>query len=1038
MDMLPVFGMVSGATAPRRLITALTLLAAFSASAVTNTIQTVSPSSAAQGSNGVWVAFTLSATPPPPATNVPISSVTLGSIAGNLAPHTNQYAITAQFNIPSGEAVGTKDIAILFAGSFVGYKAAGFTVTAAIALTAQFTAAPTNGTAPLAVVFADTSAGTVTNRLWDFGDGNASSATNPAHTYSAAGSYAVSLTVWGPLGSNMLSRPACISVATPPTNGAYVVVDTAQTNCYNDTTTIPAPAAGQPFYGQDAQITGHQPAYRDNGDGTVSDLMTGLMWIKARGSKVTWDAAFSNAVACATGGHSDWRVPTIKELYSLIRFTGANGQGFTNTVGYIPFIDTNTFGFAYGSGVGSERVIDCQDWSATPYVSTTMNGDATIFGVNFSDGRIKGYPKYDPSSGGTVGQAMYVRFVRDNPSYGINKFVNNGDGTVSDKATRLMWSRDDSVAGLNWSNALAWVQAKNAANFLGHSDWRLPNAKELQSILDYTRSPSTTASPALNPVFNCTAITNEGGAADFPFFWTGTTLVTGPGMAQGVYVCFGRAMGYMNGSWLDVHGAGAQRSDPKGGSLSSYTYVSNGYYSANAPQGDVVRIANHIRLVRDIPVTNAWRFAFVGDTHTPLSALPSEIAAAVVNDDAKFLIVAGDLVEAGAAASPSTLQSQLNTWRTALSPVSASGIGLYVIRGNHEDDVSSGLGTWNSFFSGAYSMPGNGPDGESNLTYSFTSENALFIGLDNYTQIHRVNQAWLDRQLVGNTRPHLFVFGHEAAFKTFHTDCLDDYPAERDTFWNSLVAAGAKVYLCGHDHLFNVARIDNGDGNTANDLYQYVVGTGGSTNWPPTRYAYNGSNSTFTPVNVVSVTNTYGYLLVEVSGTGTNDLGVTLTWKQRAYDTNTASYLYVATGQALAYTAPARLPDSVGDGIPDIWRHLYFGGNGATTNAASRAEADPDGDGADNYHEYVADTDPTNGLSLFAIQGLGSSPAFTVSFASSASRLYTLYSRTNLTSGTWASVSGQNGIPGTGNTLSLTNAWPSTPQRFFRIGVQIP
>ena len=41
---------------------------------------------------------------------------------------------------------------------------------------------------------------------------------------------------------------------------------------------------------------------RDNGDGTVSDLVTGLMWVKARGSKMTWAAAFTNAAACKLAG----------------------------------------------------------------------------------------------------------------------------------------------------------------------------------------------------------------------------------------------------------------------------------------------------------------------------------------------------------------------------------------------------------------------------------------------------------------------------------------------------------------------------------------------------------------------------------------------------------------------------------------------------------------------------------------------------------------------------------------------------------------
>ncbi len=399
---------------------------------------------------------------------------------------------------------------------------------------------------------------------------------------------------------------AVVTFAVPATNSlkffrvrgpTFTVVDTGETNCYGNINPINAPSAGQPFYGQDAQYANPSPAYTNNGDGTITDLNTGLTWVQARGSKTTWEAAVAGAATNRTGGYTDWRMPTIKEIYSLIQFSGVNGSSMTNITGYVPFIDTNYFGFAYGSGIGTERIIDCQDWSATPYVSTTMNGDATVFGVNFADGRIKGYPKYVPGSGGTTGQTLYVRYVRDHPGYGTNNFFNNGDGTITDLATALMWAQSDSGTGLNWSNALAWVQARNATNYLGYNDWRLPNAKELQSIVDYTRSPATTASAAINPIFDCTAITNEGGATDYPFFWASTTHLDGSLTPLGAYVCFGRALGWMQSQvtlvWqlLDVHGAGAQRSDPKIGDPANYPH-------GHGPQGDVVRITNFVRLVR--------------------------------------------------------------------------------------------------------------------------------------------------------------------------------------------------------------------------------------------------------------------------------------------------------------------------------------------------------------------------------------------------------------------------------------------------------
>jgi hypothetical protein len=125
----------------------------------------------------------------------------------------------------------------------------------------------------------------------------------------------------------------------------------------------------------------------------------------------------------------------------------------------------------------------------------------------------------------------------------------------------------------------------------------------MQSIIDYTRSPDTTGSAAIDPVFNTTEITNESGQADYPWFWTGTTHVKSNGAGTGgAYICFGRALGYWSNVWQDVHGAGCQRSDLKSGdlsSLTSYIYQPDGYYLEMSPQRDATRINNYVRPVRN-------------------------------------------------------------------------------------------------------------------------------------------------------------------------------------------------------------------------------------------------------------------------------------------------------------------------------------------------------------------------------------------------------------------------------------------------------
>lgn len=385
---------------------------------------------------------------------------------------------------------------------------------------------------------------------------------------------------------------------TAATGLSYPIVDTAQVNCYNNEEEIDCPTEGDAFYGQDAQYSGNQPAYTISDDGlTVYDKVTGLTWQRSPDTngdgeilpddKLTFSEGQelpATLNAEKYGGYSDWRLPTIKEQYSLIMFSGTDPSEGVLASDLTPFIDTDYFSFAYGDTDAGERIIDSQYASETLYVYE----DSLLFGVNFADGRIKGY-------GLTLfnrDKTFFVTCVRGNPDYGINNFSDNGDGTVTDSATGLMWSQSDSGTGVNWEEALAWVQAKNAENYLGYSDWRLPNVKELQSIVDYTRSPDTSDSAAIDPVFECTGITNEEGESDYSYFWSSTTHASSNGIGSAAsYVSFGRSMGYMDGVWQDVHGAGAQKSDPKAGDATEYP-------EGNGPQGDAIRIDNYVRLVR--------------------------------------------------------------------------------------------------------------------------------------------------------------------------------------------------------------------------------------------------------------------------------------------------------------------------------------------------------------------------------------------------------------------------------------------------------
>jgi Protein of unknown function (DUF1566) len=382
---------------------------------------------------------------------------------------------------------------------------------------------------------------------------------------------------------------------------SYPVVDTGVKDYFDNTKQIKKPRRGKPFYGQDAQYRGQKPAYRNNRNGTVSDLVTGLMWQKNPGAKKTLSEARKEIKNFALGGHKDWRIPTIKELYSLIIFTGIDpSMGGISSKKVKPFINTKYFSFDYGDSKKGERIIDSQFGTSTIYNTTTMWGNPTMFGVNFADGRIKGYPYRFQNSGRE--KTFFFIYVRGNPDYGKNKFVDNGDGTITDEATGLMWMQVDSgylkagdwkQGGLNWQQALAWSEN---LKYAGYSDWRLPNVKELQSLVDYSRSPKTTQSPAINPLFKLSSLIDEGGCKNYPFYWTGTTHLNQRNATAADYIAFGDALGWLKG-WngqyylLDVHGAGAQRSDPKSGNPKNYPY-------GRGPQGDVIRIYNFVIAVR--------------------------------------------------------------------------------------------------------------------------------------------------------------------------------------------------------------------------------------------------------------------------------------------------------------------------------------------------------------------------------------------------------------------------------------------------------
>lgn len=367
---------------------------------------------------------------------------------------------------------------------------------------------------------------------------------------------------------NRRSSPPGVDIAARNLSAIRVesrLPDTRQGSCFDTDGPIPCPEPGRPFFGQDAHYEGQAPAYRDNGDGTVSDLVTGLAWEKAHHDvRLDYYGAEAACRQLDLGGKRDWRLPTIKELFSLADFRGSQGRrAFIDDVfDFRPpgaeVLQGDRFAATHTPGMMG------QTWSSTRYTGVHFGrpGVEAAFFFNFLDGHIKQAPTRGASR-------LFYRCVRG-PLWGENRYVARERGVVEDRATGLLWQQADDGERRDWPSALAYCQSLQLAGLRG---WRLPNVKELQSIVDYTRH-----APALDERF--LSMSDPSG-----WFWSSTTH--GDNVRFAAYVCFGACTSVDR---LDVHGAGAQRSDPKVGDPAAF--------GALGGQRDEVRIRNYVRCVR--------------------------------------------------------------------------------------------------------------------------------------------------------------------------------------------------------------------------------------------------------------------------------------------------------------------------------------------------------------------------------------------------------------------------------------------------------
>jgi len=236
-------------------------------------------------------------------------------------------------------------------------------------------------------------------------------------------------------------------------------------------------------FGEDHDYNINTPFFKIHGNGTLADTVTGLMWQQTDGGEMTIENARIYCDTLTLGGYTDWRLPDAQEGFSILNMQYAN-----------PAIDTKTF-----------TKTAAEYW----WTSETQANDATKIWATNAGGGIGNHPKAETiSAGGT--KKFHVRAVRDlnNPATIPNHYTDNGDGTITDNLTYLVWQKVPNNSTYTWEQALNYAES---LSYVGASDWRVPNIKELQSINDES---------AISPSVNTTFFNSVG----VKHYWSSTTL----------------------------------------------------------------------------------------------------------------------------------------------------------------------------------------------------------------------------------------------------------------------------------------------------------------------------------------------------------------------------------------------------------------------------------------------------------------------------------------------------------------------------------
>jgi len=288
------------------------------------------------------------------------------------------------------------------------------------------------------------------------------------------------------------------------------VAKTGQTGCW-DASGTPVACGGT---GQDGMLQNGFPRlaqpFTDNGDGTITDNLTGLMWSKDGNPSalpLPWQGALNFIKSLNSQnyqGYNDWRLPNINEMRSVANYQQASIYGWVNSNGFN--VPTNYYWSSDSVPAGPTASGPLTAWyigiGNDSVVGKTAKSNNNLYfwpvraGQPVTPGSLNLVKTGQNSCWDATGQSVSCPGTGQDgdtqagAAWPNPRFSDNGDQTITDNATGLVWSRDANAPGpagcttgnaLPWQAALNYVKCLNSNAWLGRSDWRLPNINELAS-----------------------------------------------------------------------------------------------------------------------------------------------------------------------------------------------------------------------------------------------------------------------------------------------------------------------------------------------------------------------------------------------------------------------------------------------------------------------------------------------------------------------------------------------------------------------------